>query len=698
MRDRNLLVLLAMTGAALTACGGGGSSGGGVTPQTGPTPAAKPTPAGQQQQTISNSGGTVTAAIAGGGTLTVTVPSQALSGSANVTVYAFTSLSQIAPLSTARRAMAAAAVPNNGVFLGGFAIDTGDATVLAPLQVSEPPSASVPSGDVVRVARYNGGSYSDVDTATFNGTTLTNDASKAYVSVSGGGLSHPYIFYAVPAASAPSPAPIVVTAIPGASQLDIGGIESFTATGHDANGNPLPFTPSFSTDNTAVATVAAGTNPLSATVTASSLGGSFNLLVTDPRTSATAKLAVTVLSDTASAGASLSFSGTKLQNDVYTYPSPTLPPTAVTTNVTQNVTVSSVANPYGAGNVNDLHSVEADAAPTQTQTSTADYYEQTVPMSTGSLSQVELLGYNAVDDQGNKTAVTYPSPLVLDEMPDAAGLLWTNSPAEQYNWTSSGTETDQRTVNADGTYTETDVQARGSDAISAADAADYSGQVAFQFSGSNGIVTETWQLSPPASGAITATIVEQPLGGAPKTLGAYSVPAWFATTTPLYSETDVDNGPKAFDAKCGNLSALGTQGDQLVQTIAQLDPAQGTMETTTTTAYNVVGFGPVCVIVADDTQSFYDYKVDVPYSFYYDNGAKPLQDTTISETLAINPSTSTTGAARRGMTAGGLRPIPNAEVAMVRTQLRAQAHRARMKHLVRILASYAHAHNLGGLR
>ena len=148
MQHRRLIVTIALAACAtaVAACGGQGTS----VPTV--TPAPKSTPAAQQQQPItSNSGGTVSASLPGGGTLAVQIPANSLSANANVTIDAYTSYLQVAAgLSSSARRVDTATFPTDGIFLAGFAIDTGTAAVLAPIHVSETLGASVPSGYVVR--------------------------------------------------------------------------------------------------------------------------------------------------------------------------------------------------------------------------------------------------------------------------------------------------------------------------------------------------------------------------------------------------------------------------------------------------------------------------------------------------------------------------------------------------------------------
>ena len=704
MRHRRLFgaVIFAALTIGVAACGGGG---GGITPHTPATPTPKPTPAAQQQQPVTaTSGGTVSAALPGGGSLSVQVPANSLSGNATVTIYAYTSLAQLSSAKIIRRGQtASASVPSGGVFLGGFAIDTGSAIVLKPMQITETLQASVPAGDVLRVARLGSSGYTDVDTATASGSNATNDLNSKYVSVSGGGTAAPYMIYAVPQASAATPAPIVITGTAAANQqVVIGGTGSFTVSGADKNGNPLPWVPAFDTDNHAIATAVAGATPFTANVTATAQGGVLNLLSTDARTGVTGKTAFTVYTQRpANAGNTFAFSGTMHQTQTFAYPQPTLPPTDVTANVTQSVTVSATANPLGGtGTVQDFNAVETDAYPTQTFKTTTDYYYN---LAYG--GDFDLLGYNATDDQGNTTSVDYVNPQIVDELPETSGASWSNSPAMLLKQNFAGLEKATRTVDGDGAYTDYEDIYQGTGdgttypamEIVLSDAADGSGSLAFTYNYTGTPYnppytsqTFTWSVSAPhvPSPAPSATpgppvvdiyesrsIVQATPAPSPSPVYQFSLKQWY--TLPLYAETDKNLGSVTIPQACNVPSGFGTTAMQIEQKVNRLDTALGSVETTTTDSYIVTGFGPVCVQVSDNTQAFYDFNNDTGYNWYYNQ--TPMQVSNVSETLTLqSQGTSTTPQLRRTTSSQPLQPLSAGAIGIARQHVHLIAERNRL--------------------
>lgn len=705
---------LAACATAVAACGGHGNS----IPNATPTP--KATPAAQQQAPItSSSGGTISAALPGGGALAVKIPANSLSANATVTIDAYTSFAQItAGLSPSARRVDTAGLPSGAVFLAGFAIDTGSAAVLAPLAVTETLVATVPSGDVVRVAHLNPkGAFTDVDTATVANGSAANDLNKQYVSVSNGGTAAPYIVYAVAQSAAATPAPIVMSASPAPNQqIVIGGSGTFTVSGADANGNPLPFVPSFDTDNHAIATAATGSSMFTAAVTAAAHGGVVNLLVTDSRTG-TGKVPFTVYTQRPSnSGNTFAFSGTVNEADTFAYPSPTLPPTNVTANVTQSVTVSATANPYGAGSVSDFNVVESDAYPTQTYKTTTNYYYQQPA------ADFELLGYSAIDDQGNTTAVQYGTPQIIDELPEAKDSSWSNSPAMTLSQVFVGQETASRTVNADGTYADQENVYSGTGGgtnypamqIVLSDSANggSSLQYTYNYTGSARTYTSatyTWAVSAPyvpspAPGATpgaaqldvyesVSKVVSTP-APSPAPVYQFSLPQWYQL--PFYTETDKNLGSATIPSACAVPSAFGTTAMQLEQQVNSLDTALGSTETRKTDTYVVTGFGPVCVQVSDVTNAYYDFQNDTGYAFYY--SPSPLETSTVSETLTLQSSGTSTAPQNARVSVAQLQPIAPGAVALAREHVQFIAERNRMLRVRSIGRRIYNAILKGGLR
>lgn len=654
-----------------------------------------------------------------GGNLSVTVPANGLSASATVTVYAYSSASQLPKSPFVKTAASSSrrrgALPAGATFLAGFAIDTGTAIAMVPMKVTET-IASVPSGDVVHVARFNGTDWFDVDTATASGTTATNDLNKNYVSVSGGGTTHPYVLYAVASSAVPSPAPISARAT-SSSPLVIGQTADFTVSAADANGNPLAFLPGvFDTDNHALATAKAGSGPFDVALSAGNEGGTVNVIVTDSRTG-TYNAPVSILTQRpANAGDTFAFSGTLTQSDVYAYPTPNpLPPDSKTANVTQTVTVSATTDPYGSGTtVQDFNVAEKDAFPTQTLSSTTDSYFQE-GAANGGISPFYMLGSSAVDDQGNTYQTQFASPGVLvDELPESSGQSWTNSPAQTIKNNYVGMESVARTVNADGSFTSSEnlYSAPIPSPSPGAPTQDYPNATLTTSGYADGHGNLNYQYTiPDASGWAAGTIFENdmavtaPSGNgiqfmedrqwvpSQQTPPPYSnyqnVPVWYTIgSTGLHSETDKDFGSVTIPSSCNVPSSFGTSANQIEQTTSDIDPMMGTLETVKTDEYVVTGYGPVCVAVSDVDNQYYNYQADQSYSgnfsYFPVLSGSPLLITTVKETLALQSAT-VSAQTRTRNTAIAPAAIPSAAIGLAKQHVQALTHRAVAVHRVAAL-------------
>jgi hypothetical protein len=158
----------------------------------------------------------------------------------------------------------------------------------------------------------------------------------------------------------------------------------------------------------------------------------------------------------------------------------------------------------------------------------------------------------------------------------------------------------------------------------------------FDGSGSYVFAGITFAYAAPAGGNITLTISSP--GSPPK---SRTFPAWFpswftpGTSTSYITDSFADNGSKPFDASCSVPSSVGTSGAQIVETYNVLDPILGYAETRTTTTYDVDGWGPACVVIADTLSSYYDYSDDTTRIDYQSTNGQPNSVNTITQTLSV---------------------------------------------------------------
>ncbi|HUZ50817.1 MAG TPA: hypothetical protein VMW12_13900 [Candidatus Dormibacteraeota bacterium] len=402
----------------------------------------------------------------------------------------------------------------------------------------------------------------------------------------------------------------------------------------------------------------------------------------------------------AAGGDTFTFNGTLARSDAYTYPvaSP-LPPTAASATIKQNVTVITTPNPFGAGQVQDFQTLESDVYPAQTLSSKNDFYYQ-------SGSAFQLLGYSSVDDVGDATTVQYATPQVVDQLPETTGASWTNSPAASMTQTFIDGETASRTTAADGTYTDTEqIYGTGTDYPSVkailSENADGSGEVqivryengrtGFQ---ANETIYDNYFISPPSAQSSNAQFlyVTYQLAdlfyGAPSPPPAApfaSMPIWYKTPLALYSESDNDLGPQTIPAACNAPAAFGTQGREIQQQLKSTDTVLGTVTSTTTTAYVVDGFGPVCVQLASTVNTYFDYSMDTTITPVFYQGSGALQTTTIAQTLTLASQGAYPQSAAGRKSAGGqsptLHPVSTAEIAIARLRMVAAIETDRAKRI-----------------
>lgn len=631
------ILSLAALGAAslgLAACGGGGGGGGGSAVPAGPPP--PPAPPQSSTAVAASAGGTVSVSLPSGGTASINVPAGALSQNATVTVTAYTTAASL-PKTFSSVGRKTQSIPGGSTFLVGFAVDLGGATLTKPLQMTETSATAVPSGDVVRLAVYGATSnnFNDVDTATVTGTSIANDLNKSYVGISSGTSAIPYAFYAVPAASAATPAPISLSTTSSVATPFLPGTSvTFTPHGSDANGNVYAFVPTVSLDNAQLGTlVTTTTPPYTATLTTGSATASGNIIVTDAARSLTGKTGISVgTSRPVANGDSFSYSGTLTQTFVRTLPTP-MPTGVLTTNVTQTIAVASGKSFGGATNLTDFHAAETDVTPTQTTTSTTDTY-----YSLGAAASAYNLldsGFAFADSAGNQVTYTYASPIITDILPEGATTSWSNGPGVTIAETDADGTSASRVIASDGTYVDT-LTLPGSVPGKITVKGDLSGSYVAPFLGGLFAEYEVSAPSPAASPATGTVITAKILNPDGSTAQAFTFNNWMSTwTNGLYSETDTE-ASATIPTGCTPGSSVGTPAvNAVTQKINRLDPMLGYTETTTTTSYDAAGVGVVCLVMSDTLSDYYDFNGDGSGTFATFDGKNPYQVTTTQETLAL---------------------------------------------------------------
>jgi hypothetical protein len=254
-----------------------------------------------------------------------------------------------------------------------------------------------------------------------------------------------------------------------------------------------------------------------------------------------------------------------------------------------------------------------------------------------------LYSSDSSDGLGNSIQTTYNTPQEIDDL--GTGGTWSNSDP-------SGSVTEKladgggvtRTIAANGSYTDTQTYANGAKAtITVSSALDGSGNYHLNVGAlCNGEVVFAY--GAPSGGNITLSITDWGFNSAGKCVQggkSRTFPAWFpgwftpGKSTSYITDGFADNGTQAFDKTCNVPSTIATSGTQIVETYNLLDPVLGYTETRTTTTYDVAGYGPACVVIADTVNSFYDYADDTTRIDYQSENGKPNSVNTIAETLSV---------------------------------------------------------------
>jgi hypothetical protein len=421
------------------------------------------------------------------------------------------------------------------------------------------------------------------------------------------------------------------TAITGASlTLNAATAYALTVTETAVGGGPVtPGTLTIALDNAAVGTVSG------ATLTTGLGNATGHVTITDTKTGLSATLKVSVLSTLpATVGDTLTLAGTLTHVVTRPLPAPSAiaPPQTTVVNVTDVLTIPSVTAAFGPKTgLIDENLVESDAAPLQTITTTSDTFAGFSPSSAG--QTFAEAGVTSTDSNGVTDSTTFGTGNgTIDQLPDVTGSTFSNTAALTFSETEPDTTTIGRTVNADGTYTETDdyygfsvaavTQTNPDLSATITGFADYALNVAY------GAPTGTG-----TSASIPVTITPQ----APSTSPPFvtSVPDWYPTTT-IASDTFAKTASATIPAACKVPATVGTTATQVTELKSHLDTALGSYEKRTQTVYDAPGFGSVCIQLADEIDSYYDYTGQTAgilgnLALY----STPVQIDTIAETLGF---------------------------------------------------------------
>lgn len=349
-------------------------------------------------------------------------------------------------------------------------------------------------------------------------------------------------------------------------------------------------------------------------------------------------------------GHSFKFTGTQSTLGTYTYPSPSPYPSVNTlVDVTQNVSVTASANPYGPASAGDFHTVETDAAPLVTHTTTTDAW---LGMSGANLVEY---GYSTADDSGDTLTARYAAPQILDQLPETNAAAWTNGAGVVLTEKDADGTSSVRTYATDGTYSEAlsnkntgvtaniDEHADGSGTYTT-DGAYLDGQVSgFVFSApSANQITITMNFVQPPTPSPAPSGQPSPTPAPTITPRVYTSALWYVNAPVLYSQSTKVATGVAFPQSCAVPAAYGTSGNTLTQTTSRIDTILGYTDSQTQTTYTSAQYGPVCVTLSDVQKDYYDYQDDfaTATAFHLHFPGTALATATVTQTLTLQSATS----------------------------------------------------------
>ena len=645
--QRAALVAFAALAVLVTACSGGSSAPPVVSTGT----VSPPAPSSSSSAVVPTSGGSVSTTL-GGATYTVTVPSGGLSKSTTITITAYAPGKGPHGVSSAKRSPQTYTTGTD-TLIADVVIDAGGATVLLPLQLSVSNEPAPASGNNAYVEGYNNGSFDDVATASFSGTTYTTAANAAFPGLTLAANTE-YVLYThagtfagdgTIALNAPA------TAVPTGSQVTI------TPTETTANGFPyLGRTFTFTNSNPGAGTINP-TSGTSTTFTAGPTGGTTTIGATDTAvTSRTASAALTASSSRPGAsGFTAAYTGSVTENDQNNLISATPVPNVSTYSVAASVSTSNDSN----GNT-VFTSTEADNGGTKSVNTTTN---ATVAYQTsGNATNVRTLKTVATDSNGVTYETDYgPNNGLTTVLPEANGTF-SNDAQLEYKENDPGISavapasppagcaatvvSIDRCQNSNGSYVQYNGALTSGAAVVdnvATGNADFSGELDL-FSIVNG---RKFIFQAPSGGTISYQYYNP--FNTPSSAGCLTantkpctVPNWIpASLTQPSVETDTITTGATLDASCAPAAKYGTTATKVTQTITTADPVFGTLETRVTSSYDVAGPGTICTVVSDTIQTFYDYSVQegpAPRLRPSNSATVPAEQITIAETLSLQSS------------------------------------------------------------
>ncbi len=339
--------------------------------------------------------------------------------------------------------------------------------------------------------------------------------------------------------------------------------------------------------------------------------------------------------------------GQLVQRYTYAYPTGSpKPPIQSSATVTESFLIGKAKLPpsIGHGSAFRVHVTEADAGALQTSVKSTDAYLTASGGFEGLLGTVSFEFAPWATTYAQTTNTVYPVPLAIAPSPATAGKTWSNSPAATVVQSFSGGQSYQRTIAADGSYSEAGsipLPSGTPQAVAITECSNGQGVYGYGFRTGEPAYSFAAPTSSPSVIPVSTTAPDQSLSPcvAPRPRPAYThVPAWFPSPppggSPLYAESDASTAATA-PKTCGRIA--GKAALLISRNIWRLDTIVGYTERTLTRTYLIAG-GVGCIVMRDDMNVYYDWLGDVKPRPYLTLSGAPIAAVTTSEFLIGLPS------------------------------------------------------------
>lgn len=326
--------------------------------------------------------------------------------------------------------------------------------------------------------------------------------------------------------------------------------------------------------------------------------------------------------------------------------------------VSQTIAIRTQQSFNGGTRLTDLHDEESDAYTSglKTTTHTTDTYEKA-----GSPpSQLVNYGSQYVDESGDTMTTSYAPPRVENELPERAGAQWSNGAGAQVLEALAGDKkgspvTVSRTVDNDGTYNESTTYPLGYSGLGYTgigqiqENVDGSGTYAFVTTNAPTTIDYSAPVPQPTGRPRLTIAVYDQLDPTPsdKPSSLNTLASWYGASPAFYNEIDRDLGKVTVPAACALSAKFPKAAIAVQETVDTTDTVLGYTEHQVETSYVAAGYGVLCSVLSDKQTLYYDFNGDEPYVF---TNAPPLEIATLSETLALQPTSHTAKATSAAVT------------------------------------------------